>query len=186
MNPHGYRNYRRTYVETDLNRIMPGWYSAGLPRTTRSYPPCHRQEKWFHQPSLCLLPHRENCETSQYTQSARCCLVNVYFLVGCLWQVQFLLDMHTASFGRVNSLYVRADMTEPSAYRLAMLQVWAPLHVSAKLRLLCHCFRTRKLLFITPGPTAPCAVPPLRWVSQQSLWKLETHSASIAASSVRH
>lgn len=34
----------------------------------------------------------------------------------------FLLDLHTASFGRVNSLYVRADMNEPRAHRLAVLQ----------------------------------------------------------------
>ncbi len=34
----------------------------------------------------------------------------------------FLLDLHTASFGRVNSLYVRADMREPHTHRLALLQ----------------------------------------------------------------
>jgi len=34
----------------------------------------------------------------------------------------FLLDLHTASFGRVNSLYVRADMSEPRTHRLALLQ----------------------------------------------------------------
>ena len=34
----------------------------------------------------------------------------------------FLLDLHTASFGRVNSLYVRADMNEPHTRRLALLQ----------------------------------------------------------------
>ncbi|MEZ4322943.1 MAG: succinylglutamate desuccinylase/aspartoacylase family protein [Myxococcota bacterium] len=33
-----------------------------------------------------------------------------------------LLDLHTASFGRVNSLYVRADMTEPTTARMAFLQ----------------------------------------------------------------
>ena len=36
--------------------------------------------------------------------------------------VDFLLDLHTASFGRVNSVYVRADMNEPHAHRLALLQ----------------------------------------------------------------
>lgn len=30
-----------------------------------------------------------------------------------------LIDLHTASFGRVNSLYVRADMTQPAAARMA-------------------------------------------------------------------
>ena len=32
-----------------------------------------------------------------------------------------LLDLHTASFGRVNSLYVRADMTDPVVARMARL-----------------------------------------------------------------
>ena len=34
----------------------------------------------------------------------------------------YLLDLHTASFGRVNSLYVRADMTDPVTAQLAYLQ----------------------------------------------------------------
>ena len=34
----------------------------------------------------------------------------------------YLLDLHTASFGRVNSLYVRADLSEPVSARMAMLQ----------------------------------------------------------------
>jgi predicted deacylase len=34
----------------------------------------------------------------------------------------YLLDLHTASFGRLNSLYVRADMTNPWAARMAYLQ----------------------------------------------------------------
>ncbi len=33
-----------------------------------------------------------------------------------------LLDLHTASFGRVNCLYVRADMTDPTTARMAFLQ----------------------------------------------------------------
>jgi len=35
---------------------------------------------------------------------------------------EYLLDLHTASFGRVNSLYVRADMRDPVARRMALLQ----------------------------------------------------------------
>jgi predicted deacylase len=35
---------------------------------------------------------------------------------------QVLVDLHTASRGRVNSLYVRADMTDPQTARLAYLQ----------------------------------------------------------------
>lgn len=34
----------------------------------------------------------------------------------------YLIDLHTASFGRVNSLYVRADMTHPVTARMAQLQ----------------------------------------------------------------
>jgi predicted deacylase len=34
----------------------------------------------------------------------------------------FLIDLHTASFGRSNSLYVRADMTDPVSARMAYLQ----------------------------------------------------------------
>ena len=36
--------------------------------------------------------------------------------------MDYLLDLHTASFGRVNSLYVRADMNVPLVRRLAQLQ----------------------------------------------------------------
>jgi hypothetical protein len=34
----------------------------------------------------------------------------------------YLIDLHTASFGRVNSVYVRADMRNPVAARMAYLQ----------------------------------------------------------------
>lgn len=34
----------------------------------------------------------------------------------------YLLDLHTASFGRVNSYYVRADMSHPITKKLALLQ----------------------------------------------------------------
>ncbi|MBI2568818.1 MAG: succinylglutamate desuccinylase/aspartoacylase family protein [Candidatus Schekmanbacteria bacterium] len=34
----------------------------------------------------------------------------------------YLVDLHTASFGRVNSLYVRADMSDPVTARMAYLQ----------------------------------------------------------------
>lgn len=35
---------------------------------------------------------------------------------------QYLIDLHTASKGRVNSLYVRADMLNPRTRRMAILQ----------------------------------------------------------------
>jgi hypothetical protein len=35
--------------------------------------------------------------------------------------LDYLIDLHTASFGRVNSLYVRADMRNPETARLARL-----------------------------------------------------------------
>lgn len=35
---------------------------------------------------------------------------------------EYLIDLHTASFGNINSLYVRADMTHPVAAEMAYLQ----------------------------------------------------------------
>lgn len=37
-------------------------------------------------------------------------------------KLDYLIDMHTASFGRVNSLYVRADMTNEKIKQMALLQ----------------------------------------------------------------
>ncbi len=34
----------------------------------------------------------------------------------------YLIDLHTASFGRVNSYYVRADMNDPVSAAFAKLQ----------------------------------------------------------------
>lgn len=36
--------------------------------------------------------------------------------------LSYLIDLHTASFGRVNSLYVRADMSDPTTARMAYEQ----------------------------------------------------------------
>lgn len=43
------------------------------------------------------------------------------FLERVVRPFEVLLDLHTASFGRVNSLYVRADMTRPRTAELARL-----------------------------------------------------------------
>lgn len=45
-----------------------------------------------------------------------------WFFHKVITKVHYLLDLHTAGFGRVNSLYVRADMNDPVASRLAKLQ----------------------------------------------------------------
>lgn len=37
-------------------------------------------------------------------------------------QFNYLIDLHTASFGRINSLYVRADMSHPLTAKMARLQ----------------------------------------------------------------
>ena len=37
-------------------------------------------------------------------------------------RVDYLVDLHTASFGRINSLYVRADLENPEAKKMATLQ----------------------------------------------------------------
>lgn len=44
------------------------------------------------------------------------------FLERIVSQLDMLIDLHTASVGRVNSLYVRADMTDAPAARMAYLQ----------------------------------------------------------------
>ncbi|RMG30748.1 MAG: peptidase M14 [Bacteroidetes bacterium] len=37
-------------------------------------------------------------------------------------QFEYLIDLHTASFGRINSYYIRADMHDPVTARMARLQ----------------------------------------------------------------
>ncbi|MDF1662694.1 MAG: succinylglutamate desuccinylase/aspartoacylase family protein [Planctomycetota bacterium] len=37
-------------------------------------------------------------------------------------QFTYLIDLHTASFGRINSLYIRADLADPKTRKLAELQ----------------------------------------------------------------
>jgi predicted deacylase len=44
------------------------------------------------------------------------------FLNKIIKHFQYLIDLHTASFGRVNSYYVRADMNDPVAATFAKLQ----------------------------------------------------------------
>lgn len=44
------------------------------------------------------------------------------FVDRILSSFEFLVDLHTASFGRVNSLYVRADMKDETCARMAYLQ----------------------------------------------------------------
>jgi uncharacterized protein len=44
------------------------------------------------------------------------------FIKHVVSQFDYMIDLHTASFGRVNSLYVRADLDNPVSRRFAMLQ----------------------------------------------------------------
>ena len=44
------------------------------------------------------------------------------FVQRVLRHVDYLIDLHTASFGRANSLYVRADLGDPVTKRMARLQ----------------------------------------------------------------
>jgi predicted deacylase len=44
------------------------------------------------------------------------------FLTRFVEHLDYLVDLHTASFGRVNSLYVRADLRHEASRRMAMLQ----------------------------------------------------------------
>jgi uncharacterized protein len=44
------------------------------------------------------------------------------FIDRIVQQFQYLIDLHTASFGNINSLYVRADMTQEITAKMAYLQ----------------------------------------------------------------
>jgi predicted deacylase len=44
------------------------------------------------------------------------------FLTRFVEHLDYLVDLHTASFGRINSLYVRADLRHEASRRMAMLQ----------------------------------------------------------------
>ena len=70
----------------------------------------------------------------------------------------YLIDLHTASFGRANSLYVRANMTAPVTHRMACLQVRRLLFLRLRCCnvfvyrffyiLLFYCFRAPPLCFL--------------------------------------
>lgn len=61
-----------------------------------------------------IMPGKENGNVSQ---------VYAYrFFQKLVKHFDYLLDLHTASLGRVNSYYVRADMKHPVTRKLAMLQ----------------------------------------------------------------
>ena len=61
-----------------------------------------------------IMPGKENGNLSQ---------VYAYrFLNKVVRHFDYLLDLHTASLGRINSYYVRADMEHPNVKQLALLQ----------------------------------------------------------------
>jgi predicted deacylase len=79
-------------------------------------PGFHRQQRVYSDGSDLnhLMPGKENGNASQ---------VYAYRLVDrFLKHVDYLLDLHTASRGRVNSYYVRADMSMEITRKLALLQ----------------------------------------------------------------
>ncbi len=61
-----------------------------------------------------LMPGKKNGTTSEVYASIIIERVVKHF--------DYLIDLHTASFGRINSLYVRADMTKEVVARMAELQ----------------------------------------------------------------
>ncbi len=61
-----------------------------------------------------IMPGKENGNVSQVYAHR--------FMKRVVEKFDYLLDLHTASFGRVNSYYVRADMKHPVTRKLAMLQ----------------------------------------------------------------
>ncbi len=61
-----------------------------------------------------IMPGREDGNVSQ---------VYAYrFIDRIVRQLDYLVDLHTASFGRINSYYIRADLNEPVTRRMAFLQ----------------------------------------------------------------
>lgn len=55
--------------------------------------------------------------------NGNCSQVYVHrFLERVIKKLNYLIDLHTASHGRINSLYVRADMNDPVTSRMALLQ----------------------------------------------------------------
>ncbi len=61
-----------------------------------------------------IMPGKENGNVSQ---------VYVWRLVNrIIHQFDYLIDLHTASFGRVNSYYIRADMGDETTRKMALLQ----------------------------------------------------------------
>ena len=61
-----------------------------------------------------IMPGRSNGNEPQ--------LYSARFIERVVQQFDLLLDLHTASFGRVNSLYVRANMSNQITARMAILQ----------------------------------------------------------------
>ena len=61
-----------------------------------------------------IMPGKEHGNVSQ---------VYAYrFIHRVVQNFDYLLDLHTASFGRINSYYIRADMEHPTTRKLALLQ----------------------------------------------------------------
>ena len=75
-----------------------------------------RQERYFKDGSDLnrIMPGKENGTVAE-TYAHR-------FTEKILGHFDFLLDLHTASFGRVNSFYIRSDMSKPITKKLARLQ----------------------------------------------------------------
>ncbi len=75
-----------------------------------------RQERYFKDGTDLnrIMPGKENGTVAE-TYAHR-------FKEKVLSRFDFLLDLHTASFGRVNSFYIRSDMSKPMTKKLARLQ----------------------------------------------------------------
>ncbi len=61
-----------------------------------------------------IMPGKEDGNTSQFYAYR--------FFEYLVKQFDYLMDLHTASFGRVNSYYIRADMADEVVRRMAILQ----------------------------------------------------------------
>ena len=102
----------RLFERLDL-RALRGTVAAVL---VAYVPGFHRQQRYYMDGADLnhLLPGRPNGDVAR---------VYVHRLfVRIVSHFDLLVDMHTASTGRVNSLYIRADMTEPATAQMAYLQ----------------------------------------------------------------
>ncbi|MEM6318501.1 MAG: succinylglutamate desuccinylase/aspartoacylase family protein [Bacteroidota bacterium] len=103
---------QRIFKETDVKALRGTL--VGIP--VANVPYFHRKKRRFIDGKDLnhIMPGRPNGTVSD---------VYAWRLVNCvIHQFDYLVDLHTASFGRINSYYIRADMDDPTVKAMAKLQ----------------------------------------------------------------